>query len=98
MCILRKASRAAIEENAVAATIERAIPAKAIDDKLAQSPSMGGIILFRLMLAAGLFYVAQHLASDLSVEQFTTFRPFLMLGLFSPELRPHLRLNRSRDE
>jgi hypothetical protein len=97
MCILRKASRAAIEENAVAATIERAIPAKAIDDKLAQSPSMGGIILFRLMLAAGLFYVAQHLASDLSVEQFTTFRPFLMLGPFSPELRPHLRPNRSRD-
>ena len=98
MCILRKASRAAIEENAVAATIERAIPAKAIGDKLARSPSMGGIILFRLMLAAGLFYVAQHLASDLSVEQFTTFLPFLMLGPFSPELRPHLRPNRSRDE
>ena len=98
MCILRKASRAAIDENAVAATMERAIPAKAIDEKLVQSPSTGGIILFGLILAAGLFYVAQHLASDLSVEQFTTFRPFLMLGPFSPELRPHLRLNRSRDE
>src|ERR1022692_1899288 len=56
------------------------------------------IILFGLILAAGLFYVAQHLASDLSVEQFTTFLPFLMLGPFSPELRPHLRPNRSRDE
>ena len=98
MCILRKASRAAIDENAVAATMERAISAKAIDEKLVQSPSTGGIILFRLMLAAGLFYVAQHLASDLSVEQFTTFLPFLMLGPFSPELRPHLRPNRSRDE
>ena len=78
--------------------MERAIPAKAIDEKLVQSPSTGGIILFGLILAAGLFYVAQHLASDLSVEQFTTFLPFLMLGPFSPELRPHLRPNRSRDE
>ena len=98
MCILRKASRAAIEENAVAATIERAILAKAIDEKLAQSPSTGGIIIIGLIVAADLFSVAKHLASDLSVEQFTTFRPFLMLGPFSPELRLHLRLNRSRDE
>ena len=98
MCILRKASRAAIDENAVAATMERAISAKAIDENLVQIPSTGGIILFGLILAAGLFYVAQHLASDLSVEQFTTFLPFLMLGPFSPELRPHLRPNRSRDE
>ena len=58
----------------MAATIERAIPAKAIDEKLARSPSMGGMIIFGLILAAGLFYLAQHLASDLSVEQFPTYR------------------------
>src|SRR5208337_2437298 len=33
-----------------------------------------------LILAAGLFYVASHLASDLSVEHETSIRPYLMLA------------------
>jgi inorganic phosphate transporter, PiT family len=64
----------------VAATIERTIPAKAIDEKLARSPGAAGMIVFGLILAAGLFYVATHLASDLSVEQATTIRPYIMLA------------------
>jgi inorganic phosphate transporter, PiT family len=65
----------------VAATVQSAIPAKvAIDAKLARRPGAGGIIVFGLILAAGLFYVATHLASDLSVEKTITIRSFLMLG------------------
>ncbi len=65
----------------MAATVESAIPAKvAIDEKLARRPGPGGIIIFGLILAAGMFYVASHLASDLSVEKATTIRPFIMLG------------------
>ncbi len=65
----------------MAATVEGAIPSnRAIEEKLARSPGVGGIIIFGLILAAGLFYVATHLASDLSVEKATTIRPFLMLG------------------
>jgi PiT family inorganic phosphate transporter len=65
----------------VAATIERAIPGKlAIDEKLARKPGATGIIVFGLILAAGLFYVASHLASDLSVERAITVRSFLMLA------------------
>ena len=65
----------------MAATIERSIPANAaIGEKLARRPGAGGIIVFGLILAAGLFYVASHLISDLSVEKATTIRPFIMLG------------------
>jgi inorganic phosphate transporter, PiT family len=64
----------------VAATIERALPQSgAINEKLARRPGAGGIIIFGLILAAGLFYVATHLISDLSVEQATSIRPYLML-------------------
>jgi hypothetical protein len=53
----------------VAATVESAIPAKvAINEKLARRTSPGGLIVFSLILDAGMFYVASHLASDLSVE------------------------------
>ena len=56
----------------MAATVESAIPAKvAIDEKLARSTGPGGIIIFGLILAAGMFYVANHLISDLSVEKAT---------------------------
>ena len=65
----------------MAATVETAIPANgAIDEKLARKPGTGGIIIFGLILAAGLFYVASHLISDLSVEHATTIRPFIMLA------------------
>ena len=64
----------------MAATIERALPSSgAINEKLARKPGAGGIIIFGLILAAGLFYVATHLISDLSVEQATSIRPYLML-------------------
>jgi hypothetical protein len=65
----------------VAATVETAIPAKAaLDQKLAKSPGLGGMIIFGLILAAGMFYAATHLISDLSVEHATTIRPFIMLA------------------
>jgi PiT family inorganic phosphate transporter len=65
----------------VAATVEHVITQKAaIDEKLARKPGPGGIILFALILAAGLFYVAHNLAADLSVEKFTSVGPYLMLG------------------
>jgi nucleotide-binding universal stress UspA family protein len=37
------------------------------------------MIIFGLILAAGMFYAASHLASDLSVEKATTIRSFVML-------------------
>ena len=49
-------------------------------EKLAKSPGLGGIIIFGLILAAGMFYAASHLISDLSVEHATTIRPFIMLA------------------
>ncbi len=65
----------------MAATVERvSSPNAAIDEKLARKPGMFGIVIFLLILAAGLVYVARHLASDLSVEGFTTVRPYLMLS------------------
>lgn len=65
----------------MAATVESITPSKgAIDAKLARSPGMGGMIVFGLILAAGMFYAASHLVSDLSVEKATTIRPFIMLG------------------
>jgi len=65
----------------VAATVEHVITQKAaIDEKLNRKPGLGGMILFGLILAGGLFYVARHLSDDLAVEQFTTIRPYLMLG------------------
>jgi inorganic phosphate transporter, PiT family len=65
----------------VAATVETAIPAKAaLDQKLARRPGLGGMIIFGLILAAGMFYAATHLISDLSVEHTTTIRPFIMLA------------------
>jgi PiT family inorganic phosphate transporter len=70
-----------MEETTVAATVEHVITQRAaIDEKLARKPGPGGMILFGLILAGGLFYVARHLADDLAVEQFTTIRPYLMLG------------------
>jgi PiT family inorganic phosphate transporter len=65
----------------VAATFESVAPSKvAIDEKLARKPNPGGVIIFGLILAAGLFYVADHLISDLSVEKMTSIKPYLMLG------------------
>ncbi len=65
----------------MAATVESAIPVKRpLDEKLARSPGLGGMIIFGLILAAGMFYAGSHLASDLSVEKATSIRPFLMLG------------------
>jgi inorganic phosphate transporter, PiT family len=65
----------------VAATVEGAIrPKGAIDEKLARSPGIGGIVIFGLLFAAGLFYAGSHLISDLSVEKATTIRPFIMLA------------------
>jgi inorganic phosphate transporter, PiT family len=65
----------------VAATVENILPSKgAIDEKLARKTGPGGIIVFGLIIAAGLFYVADHLMTDLSVEKMTSIRPYLMLG------------------
>jgi hypothetical protein len=65
----------------MAATLETAIPSKvALDEKLARKPSPAGMIVFGLILAAGMFYVARHLGSDLSVEKATSIRPFIMLA------------------
>ena len=38
------------------------------------------MIVFGLILAAGMFYVAKHLSSDLSVEKATNMPPFIMLA------------------
>jgi PiT family inorganic phosphate transporter len=65
----------------VAATVDSAVPSKiGVNEKLARKPGAGGMIIFGLILAAGLFYVATHLASDLSVEKATSIRPYLMLA------------------
>ena len=65
----------------MAASVDSAIPAgRAIDQKLAQRPALGGMIIFGLILAAGVLYAGSHLLSDLSVEKATTIRPFIMLG------------------
>ena len=65
----------------MAATLETAIPSKvALDEKLARRSSPAGMIVFGLILAAGMFYVARHLSSDLSVERATSIRPFIMLA------------------
>jgi hypothetical protein len=65
----------------VAASVQTAIPPKvAIDAKLARKPGAGGSIVFGLILAAGLFYVATHLSRDLSVEKAITIRSFMMLA------------------
>jgi inorganic phosphate transporter, PiT family len=64
----------------VAATVESVITTKgAIDQKLARRTGPGGIIIFGLILAAGMFYVANHLISDLSVERANSYRPYIML-------------------
>ncbi len=77
----RRAITAGRGETVVAATAERILPAKvAIDEKLARKSGPGGIIVFGLILAAGLFYVADPLISDLSVERVTSLRPYLLLG------------------
>jgi phosphate/sulfate permease len=52
----------------------------AVDQKLARRAGPGGIIIFGLILAAGMFYAGSHLISDLSVEKATSIRPFIMLG------------------
>jgi PiT family inorganic phosphate transporter len=65
----------------MAATLETAVPSKvALDEKLARKPGPAGMIVFGLILAAGMFYVARHLSSDLSVEKATSIRPFIMLA------------------
>jgi PiT family inorganic phosphate transporter len=70
-----------LKEVIVAATVDTVIPEKhAVAEKLAQGPSIGGIIIFGLILAAGLLYISIHLSADLSVEKATTIRSFLMLG------------------
>jgi inorganic phosphate transporter, PiT family len=67
-------------EATVAATVEGIHPAKvAIDEKLSRKTGPGGIIVFGLIIAAGLFYVADHLISDLSVEKSTAIAPYIML-------------------
>jgi len=80
MYALRIARPAGRRETAMAATVESVHPAKlAIDEKLARKTGPGPTIIFGLIRAASLFYVAQHLISDLSVERATSIRPYLML-------------------
>src|SRR5271155_5063207 len=68
------------ETTTVAATVESVHPAKiAIDEKLNRRTGPGGIIIFGLIIAAGMIYVAYHLSSDLSVEKANSIRPYILL-------------------
>jgi PiT family inorganic phosphate transporter len=50
-----------------------------VSAKLDRRPSMPGIVVFVLILAAGILYIAAHLISDLSVVKATSIVPFLFL-------------------
>jgi hypothetical protein len=77
MCV----SESGLDRRAEQAMAATAIPSKlALDEKLAKKPSPAGMIVFALILAEGMFYVAKHLSSDLSVEKATSIRPFIMLA------------------
>src|SRR5277367_6324019 len=53
-----------------------------LDRKLAKSkPGKWGIILFVLMLAGGLFYIAKALSKDLSFVHQATIYPYILLGI-----------------
>jgi PiT family inorganic phosphate transporter len=52
-----------------------------LDRKLSKSSSRGGIVLFLLVLAAGLGYIGFHVAKDLDTVTVTSVWPYLLLGL-----------------
>jgi inorganic phosphate transporter, PiT family len=53
-----------------------------LDQKLAKSsPGKWGIILFVLMLAGGLFYIARALSNDLSFVHQASIYPYVLLGI-----------------
>src|SRR5262249_16745792 len=60
---------------AKAATLPH-IPVRTKLDRRATTP---GIVVFVLMLAAGLLYIGAHLISDLAVVKATSIVPFLFL-------------------
>ena len=53
---------------------------RSIDAKLAAGPDRRGVLIFGLLLAAGVFYTAVHLVSDLSAIHSPSVRPFIFLG------------------
>jgi inorganic phosphate transporter, PiT family len=53
-----------------------------LDQKLAKSsPGKWGIVLFVLMLAGGLFYIAKALSKDLSFVHQASIYPYVLLGI-----------------
>ena len=53
-----------------------------LDQKLAKSkPGKWGMILFGVMLVAGLFYIAKALSNDLSVVHQASIYPYILLGI-----------------
>src|SRR5579871_5225380 len=56
-----------------------AVPA--IHAKLNKGPGKVGILIFGVVLLAGVTYAASHLISDLSGVQTTSLLPFLLLGV-----------------
>jgi len=53
-----------------------------LDQKLAKSkPGKWGMILFAVMLVAGLFYIARALSNDLSFVHQATIYPYILLGI-----------------
>jgi PiT family inorganic phosphate transporter len=51
-----------------------------LDKKLSRSPGKMGIVIFGLVLLAGLIYITLQLSSDLSVVKSPSVYPFLLLG------------------
>jgi inorganic phosphate transporter, PiT family len=53
-----------------------------LDQKLAKSsPGKWGMILFVVMLAGGLFYIARQLSDDLSIVHQASIYPYVLLGI-----------------
>src|ERR1035438_3755197 len=65
------------------ATLVEVMPARAsaVDRKLRQSSSLGGIVLFLLALLGGLAYIGFHVAKDLDTVAIPSVWPYLLLGL-----------------
>ncbi len=65
------------------ATTVQAMPSgrSLLDGKLRRTPSRAGLAMFVLAVAAGLCYIAFHLARDLDTVTISSSWPYLLLGL-----------------
>jgi inorganic phosphate transporter, PiT family len=57
-----------------------AAPQISVNTKLERRPGMAGMIIFGLLIAAGLFYAIGHLVQDLQVVKTHSIAPFLFLA------------------